>query len=101
MTEMPDMREQSSEQLVDALGELNETVKKWVKQVDYIKAALKSRLGGGDVVTGHTYQAVVSEKARASLDTERIKLEMGQGWYEDHCKVTTFKQINVSRSKGD
>lgn len=95
MTEMPDIREMSDAQIVDAYGELNETIKKMSKDADYLKEALKAR--DGDIFEGATYKAVVTTKSRAALDTARLKLEMGPEWYEEHCKTTTYKQLNVSR----
>lgn len=100
MTEMPDTREMSDTQLVDALGEVRETTKKFKKMEDYYKKAIGARLSGEGTLEGKTYFAVASQRSRSGLDTEKVKETMGPEWYEGMCKTTSFTQIETKRRNG-
>ncbi len=93
--EMPDVSNMTDEQLVDALGEVNETVKQFERMAGYYKEALKSR--DGDVFQGRTYSVMVSSRSRTGLDQTAIKAEMGPDWVAEHSKTTEFKQLNITR----
>jgi hypothetical protein len=63
------------------------TIKALTKKLDEAKAIIRSR--GVNELQGTNFRATVSSPGlRWSLDTDRVKLEMGEDWYVAHSKVS-------------
>ncbi len=99
-TEMPDTRAMSDKQLVDALGELRETIKTWSAQEKYFSTALKARFPTGGMAEGATYNVSVTEQSQSRLDTDKIRKDMSLEWIEEHSKSISFQKLSVDR-RGD
>ena len=73
--------------LVDEAAKIDMTIKALSKKLDEAKAIIRSR--GVSELMGTNFKATVSSPGlRWSLDTDRVKLEMGEDWYVAHCKVS-------------
>lgn len=79
-------------EIVDQLG----LVRVAAAEIEAREKALKAELAARDVraADGALYRLTVTVAARWTLDAERVKAEMGVGWYDSRCKVgsvTTFR----------
>ena len=83
--------------LADLIGQLDKQAKSATTELDAAKDAFKAR--GLLVAEGETYAIVLQKTIRASLDTATVKSEMGQSWYDDHCKLTEVSTLRIAASK--
>ncbi len=73
--------------LVDEAAKMDMAIKALTKKLDEAKVIIRSR--GVNELNGTSFKATVSNPGlRWSLDTDRVKLEMGEDWYVAHCKVS-------------
>jgi len=89
MTYIPamDLVSLSDTALVDEAAKIDMTIKALTKKLDEAKAIIRSR--GVDELLGTNFRATVSTPSvRWTLDTERVKTEMGEIWYTSRCKVS-------------
>ena len=97
-TEMPDTRDMTDAQLVDAFGEYKESIKSLERQCDYLKTAIKARCPEGPL-EGNTHRAMVTNKVQFRFDTASVKEEMGEEWYDARKKKIEFKQVDLTRKE--
>ncbi len=97
-TEMPDTRDMTDAQLVDAFGEYKESIKQLEKQCDYLKTAIKARCPEGPL-EGKTFRVMVTNKTQMRFDTDLVKEEMGEEWYDSRKKKIEFKQVDLSKKE--
>jgi hypothetical protein len=83
-------------QLIDRIAELNAQMKPIESEIKFLKEAAKARLSIGEH-QGNVYQCVVAERGRTDIDRERVKEEMGEEWWADHCKTTTYQEIRFKK----
>jgi len=73
--------------LIDEAAKLDMMIKALTKKLDEAKSIIRSR--GQTELLGNNFKAVVSSPSiRWTLDTDRVKLEMGETWYTERCKVS-------------
>jgi hypothetical protein len=73
--------------LVDEAAKLDVTIKTLTKKLDEAKAIIRSR--GVPEMFGTNFRAVISTPAlRWTLDTDKVKTEMGDMWVTAHSKVS-------------
>jgi hypothetical protein len=73
--------------LVDEAAKIDLMIKALTKKLDEAKAIIRSR--NSNEMLGTNFKAVVSNPSmRWSLDTDRVKTEMGDDWYISRCKVS-------------
>ena len=60
---------------------------------------IQQKVRGLRVAEGETYTIVLQKTIRATLDTTTVKAEMGQPWYDDHCKLAEVSSLRVAASK--
>src|SRR4029077_885029 len=53
-----------------------------------------------EAAEGDLFRATVTEALRETLDTERVKLEMGERWYWSRCKIGVNTTLRVSARTG-
>jgi len=83
----PDLLKLDDATLVDEAAKMDAMIKTLTKKLDEAKAIIRSR-GNGELY-GSAFKAVVSTPAvRWSLDTDRVKAEMGEDWYAARSKVS-------------
>ena len=83
--------------LADLIGQLDRSAKVASAELDAAKDAFKSR--GLLVAEGDAFAIVLQKTIRATLDTATVKAEMGQPWYDDHCKLAEVSSLRISAAK--
>ena len=77
----------SDADLVDEAAKLDLTIKALTKKLDEAKSWIRARQL--DEICGTNFKAVISTPGiRWTLDTDRVKKEMGETWYTEHCKIS-------------
>lgn len=77
----------SNTALIDEAAKIDMTIKALTRKLDEAKAIIRSR--NVPEIFGTNFKAVISTPAmRWTLDTDRVKLEMGETWYTERCKVS-------------
>ena len=83
--------------LADLIGQLDKQAKSASAELDIAKEAFKAR--GLLVAEGDAFAIVLQKTIRATLDTANVKAEMGQPWYDDHCKLAEVSSLRISAAK--
>jgi len=84
--------------IVDRLGALKAQLADLKAGEEALRGELISRKV--DAAEGDLFRATVTEALRDTLDTERVKLEMGERWYSSHCKIGVTTTVRVSARTG-
>jgi len=84
--------------IVDRLG----TLKAQLADLKADEEALRGELIARKVAAaeGDLFRATVTEALRETLDTERVKAELGERWYSSHCKIGVTTTVRVSARTG-
>ncbi len=93
---LPNLDNATPEVLVDWLGDVREKAKELKQLEGYYKEALMAR-AEDDLITGEVFYATIEEVEQMRLDTSAVKEEMGDEWWEDHCKLTSYKKVSTKR----
>src|SRR6202011_2711246 len=85
-------------QLVDELGQVKAEAAEIKAREDLLKAELTAR----DVTEaeGDLFRATVTVASRWTLDAERLKAEMGVGWYDSRCKIGSVTTVRATARTG-
>ena len=79
--------------LADQIGQLDAQIKVLTEQLETLKKQAKD--SGLEEIVGQVFVVSVGNSIRASLDTAKIKKELGQQWYDDHCKLAEVTTVRV------
>lgn len=82
-----------SSNLADQIGQLDAQIKVLSEQLEALKKQAKQ--SGLDEIVGQIFVVSVGNSIRASLDTAKVKKELGQQWYDDHCNLTEVSTVRV------
>jgi hypothetical protein len=85
-------------QIVDELGSIKAQIADLKAREDALKAELIAR--GNTEAEGALFRATISTAMRWSLDSERVKAEMGDDWYSSRCRVASVTSLRISARKG-
>jgi hypothetical protein len=85
-------------ELVDQLGHAKAEAAEIKAREDGLKAALIAR--GITEAEGMLFRATVSEALRETLDSEKIKAEMGPSWCALHSKIAVVTTVRVNARTG-
>lgn len=75
-----------------------------IGRLDVMKAALEEKLSalkaefkaaGVEQVEGELFVITQSTAIRQTLDTNSVKAEMGQSWFDDHSKLAEVTTVRV------
>ena len=83
--------------LADLIGQLDKQAKAASAELEAAKDDFKAR--GLFVAEGDAFAIVLQKTIRATLDTATVKAEMGQPWYDDHCKLAEVSTLRISAAK--
>ncbi|MEO6607825.1 MAG: hypothetical protein ABIN69_05090 [Aestuariivirga sp.] len=83
--------------LADMIGQLDRKAKDATAELDAAKDAFKAR--GVLIAEGEAFSVMLQKTIRATLDTATVKTEMGQSWYDDHCKLAEISTLRIAASK--
>jgi hypothetical protein len=77
----------SDADLVDEAAKLDLIIKSLTKKLDEAKLCIRARQL--DEICGTNFKAVISTPSiRWTLNTDRVKKEMGEAWYTERCKIS-------------
>jgi regulator of replication initiation timing len=82
-----------SNTLADQIGQLNAQINVLTKQLDALKSEAKK--SGLDEIVGQTFVVTIGTNVRATLDTAKVLKELGQQWYDDHCKLAEVSTLRI------
>ena len=82
-----------SNTLADQIGQLDAQIKVLTEQLEALKKQAKE--SGLEEIVGQVFVVSVGSSIRASLDTAKVKKELGQQWYDDHCKLAEVTTVRV------
>lgn len=83
----------SNTSLADEIGSLDAQIKALTEQLSALKDEAKAR--GLDKIEGKLFSVSIDKSIRASLDTSSVKKELGQAWYDDHCKLAEVTTVRI------
>ena len=83
----------TSNLLADQIGQLDAQIKVLTEQLETLKKQAKD--SGLEEIVGQVFVVSVGNSIRASLDTAKVKKELGQQWYDDHCKLAEVTTVRV------
>jgi regulator of replication initiation timing len=82
-----------SNTLADQIGSLDAQIKALQEQLEELKEEAKA--SGLDEIEGRVFIVSIGKSIRASLDTASVKKELGQSWYDDHCKMAEVTTVRI------
>lgn len=82
-----------SNTLADQIGQLDAQIKALTKQLDELKATAKA--SGLDEIEGRVFVVSISKDIKATLETAKVRAELGQKWYDDHCKLQEVTTLRI------
>ena len=83
--------------LADLIGQLDRKTKDATSELDAAKDAFKAR--GVLIAEGEAFSVMIQKSIRATLDNAAVKAELGQSWYDDHCKLAEISTLRIAASK--
>jgi hypothetical protein len=88
----------SAGDLADELGAVKSDMADMKSREDALRGELIRR--GVSEVEGCLFRVAITEATRWTLDTERVKSEMGAAWYDAHTKGSLTTTVRVSARTG-
>ena len=82
-----------SNTLADQIGQLDAQIKVLTEQLETLKKQAKD--SGLEEIVGQVFVVSIGNSIRASLDTAKVKKELGQQWYDDHCKLAEVTTVRI------
>ena len=82
-----------SNNIADQIGQLDAQIKALTEQLNALKDQAKA--SGLDQIEGRVFVVSISKDIKATLETAKLKQEMGQQWYDDHCKLAEVTTLRV------
>lgn len=80
---------------IDAYGELKAEADRIAARMKLLREELIDMIEGS--AEGVAYRATVTKSVRTSLDTTKIKAEMGAEWVADHSRETNVVTLSVEK----
>jgi hypothetical protein len=80
--------------LADLIGRLDREAKNATAELDAAKDAFKAR--GLLIAEGDTHSVMVQKTIRQTLDTAKVKADMGQVWFDDHSRLGEIVTLRIS-----
>ncbi|MFT3673160.1 hypothetical protein [Aestuariivirga sp.] len=84
----------SPEMLADLIGDLDRKAKDASAELEAAKDAFKAR--GLLIASGENHSVMVQKSIRQTLDTAKVKAEMGQNWFDDRSKLAEVMTLRIS-----
>ena len=80
-------------EIADRLGGIKATIADLEKREKALRDELLAR--GVSQVEGSQFGALITQSIRWTLDTRALKDEMGEGWYDAHCRQSAVTTVTV------
>jgi len=82
-----------SNNLADQIGQLDAQIKVLTKELNALKD--KAKASGLNEIEGRIFTVTIRTDIFATLDSASVKKELGQQWYDDHCKLGERTTLTV------
>ena len=79
--------------LADQIGQLDAQIKTMQEQLAALKDMAKA--SGMEEIEGRLFVVTISKDIKATLETAKVRKELGQQWYDDHCKLQEVTTLRV------
>lgn len=83
----------NSNNIADQIGQLDAQIKAMTEQLNALKAEAKAT--GLDQIEGRVFVVSISKDIKATLETAKVRQELGQQWYDDHCKLQEVTTLRI------
>ncbi len=83
--------------LADLIGDLDRKAKDASNELEAAKTAFKAL--GLLIAEGQSHSVMVQKSIRATLDNAAVKSELGQSWYDDHCKLAEATTLRIAATR--
>jgi len=94
---LPNLDNATPSVLVDWLGNVREQMKELKQLEGYYKEALQARTDDEEII-GEQFTATIEDVEQMRIDTAAVKEEMGDEWWDDHCKLIEYKKVSTKRN---
>ena len=78
----------------DLIGNLDRKAKAATAELEAAKDAFKAN--GLLIAEGEAFSVMVQKTIRQSLDTAKVKADMGQGWFDDHSRLSELVSLRIA-----
>ena len=79
--------------IADQIGQLDAEIKALTKKLNALKDEAKA--SGVEEIEGRLFVVTISTDIKATLETAKVREELGQKWYDDHCKLQEVTTLRV------
>lgn len=93
-TSAPRFHNLSPAMLADLIGDLDRKAKAASAELDAAKDAFKAR--GLLIAEGETFSVMAQKSIRQTLDTAKVKADMGQQWFDDHSRLGEVVTLRIA-----
>lgn len=95
---LPNLDNATPNVLVDWIGNVREQMKELKQLEGYYREALMARVDDGEYeVTGEQFEALIEDVEQMRLDSTAVRVEMGEEWWGDHCKLSEYRKVSTKR----
>ena len=94
--EQIDLQKLNLDELIDIYGDMKVMEKMSKAITGFLKEAIVARMPEDDYESVNFAMTRI-ERERTSLDSTRVKEEMGMTWYEEHCKSTSYIELRIAK----
>jgi len=99
---LPDIREMSDGQIVNAIGEVRDAVKQFQVLEKWYTNGLKARYPEEATIVGATHTAHIEIRVQNRLNTTKIRKEMTDEWIEEYSSQTESVVCSIKpKAQGD
>ena len=82
-----------SNTLADQIGSIDAQIKVLEAQLKTLKD--KAKASGLNLIEGQVFVVSISKDIKATLETAKVREELGQAWYDDHCKLQEVTTVRI------
>lgn len=79
--------------IADQIGQLDAEIEALTKKLNALKDEAKA--SGMEQIEGRLFVITISTDIKATLETAKLREELGQKWYDDHCKLSEVTTLRV------
>ena len=80
--------------MADLIGQLDKQAKAATAELEVAKDAFKA--SGLLIAEGETHSVKLQKSIRQTLDTAKVKAEMGQQWFDDNSRLGEVVTLRIS-----
>jgi hypothetical protein len=90
---MPRKRRPKPNPIIDEFARVKALRRDAEKQYNDLRTRIISL--GLSICPGNEHTAILIECTRTSLDTQLLKADYGEEWYDEYCRTTNYYEVKV------